>query len=289
MLVLLPKDMYFCLMATRDYVIQEQDILFTEDILEACSGTYNDYLLHIFITQGCMSFTLDDKFYQAQSGSGIILLQGMTLHDICLSDDIKAIVLLKSRRYHLAHPQRTPHNIKGLTYYYENPIMQMNAQDMELCLRDLDDIKNRLSQTDHIYHQETLDRSVENFVYDIFHIYSKCNSQQASKGGREALLAQQFVDLLQQYVRQVRTVEFYADKLFVTPKYLSRICLQSTGHNASYWITHFTLSQIMEELTGTDRTLTDISNDFNFPYLSHFTRYVKQHSGKTPSEYRIKK
>ena len=102
-------------------------------------------------------------------------------------------------------------------------------------------------------------------------------------------MAQQFIDLLQQYVRQKRTVEFYAEKLFVTPKYLSRICLQSTGHNASYWITHFTLAQIMEELTATDRTFTDISNDFNFPYLSHFTRYVKQHSGKTPSEYRIKR
>ena len=281
--------MYFCLMATRDYVIQEQDILFTEDILEACSGTYNDYLLHIFITQGCMSFTLDDKFYQAQTGSGIILIEGKPLHDVRIEEGTKAIVLLKSRRYHLSHPLRTPHNIRGLTYYYDNPIMQMSAQDMELCLRDLGDIKCRLLQTDHIYHQETLERSMENFVYDIFYIYSVCNSQQSSKGGREALLAQQFIDLLQQHVRQVRTVEFYADKLFVTPKYLSRICQQSTGHNASYWIIHFTLAQIMEELTSTDRTLTDISNDFNFPYLSHFTRYVKQHSGKTPSEYRIKR
>lgn len=289
MLAFLPKDIYICLMATKDFDKQGQDILISDDILEACCGTYNDYLLHIFITQGGMSFRMDNKVYHAQSGSGIILLQGMTLHDILLSEDIKAVILLKSRRYHLAHPQRTPHNIKGLTYYYDNPIMQMSAQDMELCLRDLDDIKNRLSQTDHIYHQETLDHSMENFVYDIFHIYSKCNSHQASKGGREAQLAQQFIDLLQQYVRQKRTVEFYAEKLFVTPKYLSRICLQSTGHNASYWITHFTLAQIMEELTATDRTFTDISNDFNFPYLSHFTRYVKQHSGKTPSEYRIKR
>ena len=281
--------MYFCLMATRDYVIQEQDILFTEDILEACSGTYNDYLLHIFITQGSMSFVMDDKLYQAQAGSGIILIEGKPLRDVRVEKGTKAVVLLKSRRYHLSHPLRTPHNIRGLTYYYDNPIMQMSVQDMELCLRDLDDIKCRLSQTDHFYHQETLERSMENFVYDIFYIYSVCNSQQSSKGGREALLAQQFIDLLQQHVRQVRTVEFYADKLFVTPKYLSRICQQSTGHNASYWIIHFTLAQIMEELTATDRTLTDISIDFNFPYLSHFTRYVKQHSGKTPSEYRIKR
>ena len=141
-------------MTTKDFDIQKQDILICDDILEACCGTYNDYLLHIFITQGGMSFRMDNKVYHAQSGSGIILLQGMTLHDILLSEDTKAVILLKSRRYHLAHPQRTPHNIKGLTYYYDNPIMQMNAQDMELCLRDLDDIKCRLSQTDHIYHQE---------------------------------------------------------------------------------------------------------------------------------------
>ena len=44
MLALLPKDIYICLMATKDFDKQGQDILISDDILEACCGTYIDYL-----------------------------------------------------------------------------------------------------------------------------------------------------------------------------------------------------------------------------------------------------
>ena len=283
------KESYLYHMNTEIKETEKPDILFSEDIQEACGGKYNDYLLHIFIIKGSMSFTLNDTAYEANAGSGIILIEGKPLQDIKVSADMHAIILLKSLRYHLANPVKVSHNIKGLIYYYDNPIMQMDAADMNLCLRDLDDIKYRLQQTCHLYHQETLRRSVDNFVYDIFDIYARCNSKQSSKGGQEALVTQQFIDLLQQHVRQTRTVESYADKLCVTPKYLSRVCLQSTGHNASYWISHFALWQMLEELTGTDRTLTDISNEFCFQNLSHFTRFIKSHTGLTPSEYRMKK
>lgn len=176
-----------------------------------------------------------------------------------------------------------------LSFYYDNPIMQMSAEDMDLCLRDLEDIRLRLQQAGHIYHQETLKRSIENFTYDIFDIYTRCNQEQASKGGQEALVTQRFIDQLKDHVMKERRVEFYADKLCVTPKYLSRVCRQSTGHHASYWISQFALTHMLELLTNTDKSLTEISNEVNFQSLSHFTRYIKSHTGLTPSEFRMKK
>lgn len=267
----------------------KSDVFFCEDIFEACGGKYNDYLLHIFITKGSISFSLNDKQFQAKAGSGVILIEGKPLQDLRVSADAKTVVFLKSKYYHQAHPLIITHHVMRLSFYYDNPIMQMSAEDMDLCLRDLEDIRLRLLQEGHIYHQETLKRSIENFTYDIFDIYTRCNQEQASKGGQEALVTQRFIDLLKDHVMKERTVEFYADKLFVTPKYLSRVCQQSTGHNASFWIAQFALTHMLELLTNTDKSLTEISNEVNFQSLSHFTRFIKSHTGLTPSEYRMKK
>ncbi len=270
-------------------IIEEPDLFFSEDIREACSGKYCDYLLHIFITKGNVSFRLNDKQYQAQAGCGIILIEGKPLQELSVRAGTKAVVFLKSQFYNQANPLKITHNIKGLSFYYDNPIMQMSAEEMDLCLKDLDDIRNRLQQDGHLYHQETLKRAIENFTYDIFDIYTRCNQEQSSKGGQEALVTQRFIDLLKDHVMKERTVKFYADKLCVTPKYLSRVCCLSTGRSASYWISQFALTRMLELLTDSDKSLTEISHEVNFQSLSHFTRFIKSHTGLTPSEFRMKK
>ncbi len=103
------------------------------------------------------------------------------------------------------------------------------------------------------------------------------------------MVTQESINLLRSNVRKQRTVAFYAQELCVTPKYLSRVCLQSTGHNASYWIGQFAVSEMLEELSKSSLTLTEISIRFHFQSLSHFTRFIKQHTGMTPSEFRMKK
>lgn len=270
-------------------IIEKPDLFFSEDIYEACSGKYYDYLLHIFITKGNVSFRLNDKQYQAQAGCGIILIEGKPLQELSVRAGTKAVVFLKSQFYNQANPLKITHNIRGLSFYYDNPIMQMSAEEMDLCLKDLDDIRNRLQQDGHLYHQETLKRSIENFTYDIFDIYTRCNQEQSSKGGQEALVTQRFIDLLKDHVMKERTVKFYADKLCVTPKYLSRVCCLSTGRSASYWISQFALTRMLELLTDSDKSLTEISHEVYFQSLSHFTRFIKSHTGLTPSEFRMKK
>ena len=124
---------------------------------------------------------------------------------------------------------------------------------------------------------------------DLFSVYTLCNSEQSTKGGQEAIITQKFIDLIKEHVKSQRTVAFYAGQLFVTPKYLSKVCVHATGQNASFWISQFALSQMLEEITQTDRSLTEISDEFHFSSLSHFTRFIKLRTGSSPSDFRIKK
>jgi AraC-like DNA-binding protein len=267
--------------------IHAQDILFTDDVHQAFH-LYADYYLHLFIRQGEVEFSIAERRHRAGRGCGVILIEGKPISDVKTSHDFQADILLISRSYLWMYMPRITFHIKGLTFYYDHPLMQMNDEQMEQCLLDLDDIRRRIKQKSHIYHTETLRRAIDNFSYDIFDIYTRCNNERETKGGQEALVTQEFINLLKTHVQHMRTVAFYADKLFVTPKYLSRVCMQSTGHNASYWIAQFAVAQMLEVLNNSQQTLTEISQAFHFQSLSHFTRFIKKHTGIPPSSYRKK-
>lgn len=289
MLALMRANGYICSMETSQTDIWQDDIVFLTDAHEACSRQYQHYYLHIFVTSGSMSFSIEGKHFVAHAGTGIILIEGKPVDDLSLSPDCQVVAMLLSNRYLRSHPININFNVRGLTFYFDHPLMVMTTQQMEQCLRGVEDIRWRLTQTNHLYFNETLTRAIENFTYDLFDIYTCCNSEQASKGGQKTLLSQQFIDLLKQHIREERMVDYYASQLFVTPKYLSRVCLQATGHNASYWISQFAVKEILEQITSTNLPLSEISTAFNFQSLSHFTRYVKKHTRQTPSAFRMKK
>jgi AraC-like DNA-binding protein len=83
-----------------------------------------------------------------------------------------------------------------------------------------------------------------------------------------------------------REVSLYAEKLFVTPKYLSEVCKKVSGHSATFWIDRFTITEITRQLKNKEHTLTTIAEEMNFSSISYFSRYVQRILGISPTEYR---
>ena len=100
-------------------------------------------------------------------------------------------------------------------------------------------------------------------------------------------LMQQFIDLLERGdFRQNREIGYYADKLCVTPKYLSEVSKKVSGLPANYWITRYTTLDISRLLRDRTRSFTEISDLFGFSSLSHFSRYVQNNLGAKPTDFR---
>jgi YesN/AraC family two-component response regulator len=83
-----------------------------------------------------------------------------------------------------------------------------------------------------------------------------------------------------------REVRNYAEKLLVTPKYLSAVCKEKSGRTAMDWITESTVAHIKYYLLQTDLSVKEIAFKLDFPDVSFFCKYTKKHLGKTPLEYR---
>jgi AraC-like DNA-binding protein len=83
-----------------------------------------------------------------------------------------------------------------------------------------------------------------------------------------------------------RSVSAYAQRLFITPKYLSSVSKQLTGKTASVWINEAIVKEAKRQLKYTDKSVKEIAMQMDFPNVSFFGKYFKTHVGVSPMEYR---
>jgi len=99
-------------------------------------------------------------------------------------------------------------------------------------------------------------------------------------------LHHRFVTLVKQYGLTEHKVEFYADRLCITPNYLSSIVRRNSG--LTVMIHRYTANMIAQRLRSTNMTIKEICTELEFPNESFFGRFVKKYLGCTPREYRNK-
>ena len=88
------------------------------------------------------------------------------------------------------------------------------------------------------------------------------------------------------YHTSERNMAFYADKLCLTPKYLSKLVKSVSGRSAPDWIDAFVILEAKNMLKYSDLSIKEIVCKLNFPNQSVFYKFFKSHAGKTPSQYR---
>ncbi|TNE59353.1 MAG: AraC family transcriptional regulator [Bacteroidetes bacterium] len=95
-----------------------------------------------------------------------------------------------------------------------------------------------------------------------------------------------FLAILEENFRRPEGVEFYAEKLFMSPRNLNLICNQILQMSVSEIIETRKLIEAKNLLTTTDKTIAEIGFDVGYQDKSYFTAVFKKKSGQTPSEFR---
>ena len=136
--------------------------------------------------------------------------------------------------------------------------------------------------------KELVDALLAAFLYefsDVLDRFADFRQQPYSAGSN---VFRNFLSLLSSSYPKSRSVSYYADKLCLTPKYLSTVCKEASGETASELINRYVVKDIDFLLKQRGRSIKEICNELEFPNLSFFGRYVKKHLGLSPKQYREK-
>jgi len=106
-------------------------------------------------------------------------------------------------------------------------------------------------------------------------------------------LSDNFFSLLKTYYSesttneiQQPTVQYFANKLNVTPNYLSDTIKHHSGESALTIIHDFVMKEAKSRLTTSRHTVSEISYQLGFEYPNYFSRLFKQKTNLSPTEYR---
>ena len=122
-------------------------------------------------------------------------------------------------------------------------------------------------------------------VRDIYRPYAKKINETATRSMR---IANQFKHLLEQHFIEWREVQQYAAALHNTPKQLTSVVRDSTGKTPRDLINDILLLESKVLLGSTAKTVTEIAHYLRFEDQSHFSRFIRKHTGQTPSQWRKK-
>ncbi len=151
-------------------------------------------------------------------------------------------------------------------------------------------IKDEISNQEHIFRKEKLSNLVSILFIDLLNVFVK-NSNMfpglsfSGESKRRTKLSKDFFSLLKEYSREQRQVGFYADKLCITPKYLTFLLKQSTGKSANEWITNAVISDAKHLLKNSDNSIKEVSYTLNFANQSFFGKYFKKMVGISPKDF----
>ncbi|MDR3653423.1 MAG: helix-turn-helix domain-containing protein [Paludibacter sp.] len=106
------------------------------------------------------------------------------------------------------------------------------------------------------------------------------------KYSQPCLLAEKFKELLLSNFKRQREVTYYAEKLFVTPKYLSQVLKKQTGKTASELIDEIVCLEAKVLLQTNELNASQIADYLNFANPSFFGKFFKRQTGMSPVEYR---
>lgn len=174
-----------------------------------------------------------------------------------------------------------------LEWLYEYPVFRVPAsrkRDMELWLSAMDWIEDN---TEGKYRNMMLRNQWHNFFLGLEttmkHRLTDNDIRAISSTRR---LFNDFCKLLGENCRQHHEVKFYADRLCITPYYLSRITQRSFAVTPKELIDRQIMMEIKSLLTTTELSIKEIAEMYHFESSSYLGRFFRRNIGMTPSEYR---
>jgi len=244
----------------------------------------SDVTTAVICLSGKTEGNINLKPYITTSPSLTIILPGQILQHKYMSEDFTGLFIVVSKQFvnslniHLVEPL--------FITISENPVIPLNDKDLQSVVTFYNMLKDAIKREDNPFRMETVRHLTMAFFYGTSYQFHK-SSQNQNKSKHE-IIADKFLSLVKDHYQNERSVSFYADKLCLTPKYLSTLIKMNTGRSANDWIDRYVILEAKALLKSTNMTIQQISNGLNFTSQSFFGKYFKRLTGMSPREYKSK-
>lgn len=240
-------------------------------------------------SQGKVQGMINGQPIELHKNQVAIIPQNVVLTDLMVSPDFDLKAMFFTNRILQSFLREKMNLWNDLVYVRKIHVITMEDLDLQFCTHFYEMLSLCFDQhTDHPFRTDVIQSLLRGGVLGLCGaLKQRMLTDETSLDLRTANSHFQcFLDLLHSTVVKHRPVEWYANQLCISPKYLSTLCKKHSGKTANEWITEHVLEDIRYYLKQTDYSIKQICDLLGFPNPSFFGRYVKEHFGQTPAYFR---
>ena len=243
-----------------------------------------DSVVSIICLKGQMDGTLNLKKFEAKAPCLFIILADQILQCDYFSHDFSGLSIIMSKSFLEDSFVDIQVSMPLFRSVLDNPWIHLNQEELKSMIEYFVLLQRTVRRKENPNLRETLKHLTLGFFYGTgyrFHMV-----QDESQKSKQDILVEKFLAIVKENYRKQRMIEFYSEKLFLTPKHLSRVIRERSGKSAGEWIGDHVMLEARALLKSTDKTIQQISDELNFPSQSFFGKYFKRRAGISPKEYR---
>ena len=252
-----------------------------------CKPHKFDFFVFIHHRAGSVRFEIDLNQYElSKPGNMIRIMPGQIASYISSANDFDGDVIILSKNF-----------VEDMLVFVKGSA-PMSFDKLSSAIVECSEHDGRIG--------EILDKAIRQILTDEFDNPHKANiikhmmialfysSDQSrtvaneNPGTSAEALSREFLALAKENFKSQRQLMFYADKMCITPRYLSRVVKECTRYSAAEWIERLVVMEARALLKSTNMTIQQISDELNFPTQTFFGKYFKRRVGLSPKEYRRK-
>lgn len=231
-------------------------------------------------------FSLNQKNYSAQAGETLFIPEDSVFQVLQESDEVELFILV----YQIDPIRDIIGNSVASMYLYSQlrtePCYVWNTGDEEEVLKYMSLLDSTLEMEDNTFNRYEQKLLLLGLTYRICSIYNRKLMNLKTSVGHKHDIFIRLIQLIDKYYIEQRGVEFYADKLCLSPKYLSALSKSVCGYTVQELIFKSIVRKSISLLKNTQKSIQEISDYFNFPNPSYFGTFFKKQTGLSPQQYR---
>lgn len=173
---------------------------------------------------------------------------------------------------------------------YDTPVIELKRKECEKICRAMEMLSGYIKDNEETPFKASIIKSALSlFAYIIantLYTHMPTIEYELRSLKREKEHFNRFIKLLSENYTKEREVAWYADKMSLTPRYLTTTIRKVSGYTVSDWIYKFIIKDAKYLLKHSDMTVQQVAYELNFPNQSFFGKFFKKHTGMSPGAYR---
>lgn len=233
-----------------------------------------------FVLRGNTIGKVNDRVVELHPNDAFFIMADSIHKEVATSPDCEIYIIGLSTQFtDMLNVQLSQSH---LSHVLMMPVWHLSDNQMAIVLKYFD-LLRILIEADK---QAEVLHLVRSFLYNLAEDYALLQLHRTHSLSRAEQICGQYLSLIELHCRTQHKVEWYADQLHLSPKYLSNTVHQTLHVSPNTCIDQAILRQAKSLLSSTSLSVQQISDRLGFLNQSHFGTFFKRHITLSPSAFK---